>query len=449
MHRADRAHLVRRLGAPALVALLGAAPLAAQQRDTTAPPPRAVTLAQAIKLAEQVQPRVVQAQANVEDAGARLRTAKGQYLPNLQFSSSGSNFRAGGAPRLDQATGQIIPGGSSSTSLSTNLSASLDLFTGFRRGADVRSARASTAAADASLVDARFQQRLATTTAFFGALSNAELKRVREASVKRAEEQLKVSVAKLHAGSATRSDSLRSLVTLGTAQLQLVQADAQLAASEAALARLIGAPGRVAALDDSTFHRVITSIDTAALLSDARAASPQVRAAEASAAAADASVRSARSAYWPSLTLAANTGFNGNNSQDYRLYNSRQVSLQLSWSLFNRFNREQQIALQESARDVAVATASDTRRAVESGLIEQIAALDAARTQIDITATSVAAATEDLRVVQERYRLGVATIVDVLTSQEALTQAQVDEVSARYAYLTAKAQIEALIGRDL
>jgi outer membrane protein len=449
MRRADRALLVRRLAAPGLIALLGAAPLTAQQRDTTSPAPRAVTLAQAIKLAEQVQPRVVQAQANVEDAGARLRTAKGQYLPNLQFSSSGSNFRAGGAPRLDQATGQIIPGGSSSTSLSTNLSASLDLFTGFRRGADVRSARASTAAADASLVDARFQQRLATTTAFLGALSNAELKRVREASVTRAEEQLKVSVAKLHAGSATRSDSLRSLVTLGTAQLQLVQADAQLAASEAALARLIGAPGRVAALDDSTFHKVITSIDTAALLSDARAASPQVRAAEASATAADASVRSARSAYWPSLTLAANTGFNGNNSQDYRLYNSRQVSLQLSWSLFNRFNREQQIALQESARDVAVATASDTRRAVESGLIEQIAALDAARTQIDITATSVAAATEDLRVVQERYRLGVATIVDVLTSQEALTQAQVDEVSARYAYLTAKAQIEALIGRDL
>jgi outer membrane protein len=258
-----------------------------------------------------------------------------------------------------------------------------------------------------------------------------------------------VAVAKLHAGSATRSDSLRSLVTLGTAQLQLVQADAQLAASEAALARLIGAPGRVAALDDSTFHKVITSIDTAALLADARAASPQVRAAEATATAADASVRSARSAYWPSLTLAANTGFNGNNAQDYHLYNSRQVSLQLSWSLFNRFNREQQIELQESARDVAVATASDTRRAVESGLIEQIAALDAARTQIDITATSVAAATEDLRVVQERYRLGVATIVDVLTSQEALTQAQVDEVNARYAYLTAKAQIEALIGRDL
>jgi outer membrane protein len=441
MRRADRALLAALLFAPMTAA--------AQQRDSTAPPPRQVTLAQAIKLAEQVQPRVVQAQATLDNAGARLRNAKAQYLPNVQLSSSGSNFRAGGASRLDQATGQIIPGGSSSTSLSTNLSASLDLFTGFRRGADIRSARATSDAADALLVDARFQQRLTTTNAFLDALSNAELRRVREASVRRAEEQLKVSVAKLHAGSATRSDSLRSLVTLGTAQLQLIQADAQVAAAEAALARLIGAPGRVSALDDSSFHKVISAVDTAALMGDARAASPQVRAAQATAAAADASVRSARAAYWPSLTLAANTGFNGNNGTDYHLYNQRQVSLQLSWSLFNRFSREQQIEIQESDRDVAVATASDTRRAVESGLIEQLAALDAARNQIEITVTSVAAATEDLRVVQERYRLGVATIVDVLTSEEALTQAQVDEVSARYAYLRAKAQIEALIGRDL
>ena len=58
---------------------------------------------------------------------------------------------------------------------------------------------------------------------------------VREASVRRAEEQLKVSVAKLRAGSATRSDSLRSLVTLGNARLQLVNAQAALATAEAEL----------------------------------------------------------------------------------------------------------------------------------------------------------------------------------------------------------------------
>ncbi len=69
--------------------------------------------------------------------------------------------------------------------------------------------------------------------------------------------------------------------------------------------------------------------------------------------------------------------------------------------------------------------------------------------RIEITQASVTAATEDLRVVNERYRVGAATILDVLTSQEALATAEVDAVNARFDYLNAKAQIEALIGRQL
>jgi outer membrane protein TolC len=37
----------------------------------------------------------------------------------------------------------------------------------------------------------------------------------------------------------------------------------------------------------------------------------------------------------------------------------------------------------------------------------------------------------------------------LLTSQEALSQAEVDVVNARFDYLRAKAQLEALIGRNL
>jgi outer membrane protein TolC len=79
----------------------------------------------------------------------------------------------------------------------------------------------------------------------------------------------------------------------------------------------------------------------------------------------------------------------------------------------------------------------------------RLAELDAARARIEITQTSVVAAGEDLRVQQERYRLGASTIVDVLTSQEALNQAEVDVVNARFDYLRARAQLQALIGRNL
>ena len=160
-------------------------------------------------------------------------------------------------------------------------------------------------------------------------------------------------------------------------------------------------------------------------------------------------MRAARSAYWPSLTLAANTGWNASRSQDYTFFNQRQVSLRMSWNLFNGFDRELTIAQREASFDVAQATAADERRAVMAELTQRLAELDAARSKIDITGTSVAAATEDLRVQQERYRLGVATIVDVLTSQEALNQAEVDVVNARFDYLRAKAQLDALMGRTL
>jgi outer membrane protein TolC len=410
---------------------------------------RAVTLADAIKLAEQTQPAVVQAQGQVQTAAAQRRSAWGAFLPSLTASSSGSDFYSEGASRIDPVTGQVLSGNTTNRSVNASLRASVDLFTGFRRGADLKAARAGQAEAEAGLVDARFQQALATTNQFFDALSDAQLVGVRESSVKRAEEQLKVSVAKLHAGSATRSDSLRSLVTLGSAQLDLIQARTDLATAEAALARLVGETGRVRAIDDSAFHRVVGALDTATIRQEAESRSPRIQTAVAGTTVAQANLRASRAAYWPSLTLGANTSWNGSRADDYALFNQRQVSLALSWDIFNGFDRELTIAQRVASLDVAEATAADERRAVDAELTQRLAELDAARSKIDITATSVTAATEDLRVQQQRYQLGASTIVDVLTSQEALNQAEVDVVNARFDYLRAKAQLEALIGRTL
>jgi len=408
-----------------------------------------VTLTEALRLADRVQPDVVKAASGVRTAGAQRRSAWGAYLPTLSASSSASSFFSEGTSRIDPITGQLTSGNSSNRSLSTSLSANVDLFTGFRRGAEMRAARANEEAASASLIDAHFQQALSTTNQFLDALAAAQLVQVREASVRRAEEQLKTSIAKLRAGSATRSDSLRSLVTLGSARLDLIQSRTDLATAEAGLARLVGAVGRVAAADDSSFHQVTAAVDTQALRAAVDSQSPRVRSAVAGATAARADVTAARSSYWPSLVLGAGTGWNASRANDYAFLNQRQVSLQLNWNLFNRFDRELAISQREAAYDLAQATAEDERRGVQAELTRRIAELDAARSKIDITQTSVVAAREDLRVQQERYRLGVATIVDVLTSQEALDQAEVDVVTARFDYLRAKAQIEALIGRTL
>ncbi len=431
-----------RLGA-LLLLLLGAGAYPLQAQVPT------VTLEEAVRRAKQAQPSVVQARGSVRSAEAQVRSAKGAYLPNLTANSSGATSFSAGPSRTDPVTQEIINGDRTSRSITMGVSASVDLFTGFRRGADSRTAKATRTAAEASLTDQEFQAELVATQQFFDALAAQELVGVRQASVKLAEQQLAISVAKLRVGQATRSDSLRSLVNLGTARSNLVTARSDVARTQAVLGRTLGLDGRVQAADDSAFYQTSLVPDTVALTEEALSRSPQVQASEANTQAASASVKAARAQYYPTVALSGSTSWNGSNGNDYQLFSNRQVTLGLTWPIFNRFQREQTIETRLANLDNAEATAADAKRAVQSSLTTQYAALDAARVRIDISRTSIEAAQEDLRVVNARYQAGAATILDVLTSQEALAQAQVDAVNARFDYLKAKAQIEALIGRHL
>lgn len=408
-----------------------------------------VTLAEALERANRVQPSVVQAFGTVRNAAARQRSATGAFIPSLNLNSGIGRSYSEGPQRVDPNTGQVISGNSTNQSITNSISSNVDLFTGFRRGNEKKAANANRTAAEAGLLNARYTLQLTTTNQFFDVLAAEQLLRVREASVRRAEEQLKVSVALLHAGRGIRPDSLRSVVTLGNAQLNLINAQTALATAEANLGRLVGEDGPVGAVDDSTLYMVLPAVDTAALRAEAMAQAPSVKAAEASAASARAAIGVAKASYFPTLNLSANLSLNGSRANDYDFLQGRQFNLGLSWPIFNRFQREQSIVSSQVSAENAEASAAEARRQVVASFTADIAALEAARLRISITQTSVLAATEDLRVQQERYRLGAATIVDVLTSQEALDQAEVDAVTARFDYVRARAQISALIGRPL
>jgi outer membrane protein len=426
-------------------AILVARPLAAQQADTLvsrtiAPATERIALTEALRRAERIQPATVSARGTARNADAQQRSAYAAFLPNLNANSNASSSVSEGSDPFDGRTRK---------SVSVGLSGSVDLWTGLRRGADIAAANANDRSAQAGMVTARFSVQQQTTAAFLDALAARQTVEVRASSVRRAQEQLKVSVAKLRAGSTTRSDSLRSEVNLGNARIQLLNAEIQQATAEANLGRLVGATGRVAAEDDPAFGTMV-AIDTTGLRAEAHAGAPGVLSAEANADAAKAQLRAAYSAYSPTLNLSGNYSFSGggpNFAAD--LFNSRSLSLGLSWPIFNRFQREQTVATRHSSVDLAEAQAGEARRAVDANLTQRLTELTAATLRIEISRASVQAANEDLRVIGERYRLGAATIVDLLTSQESLTQAEVDAVNARFDYLRSKAQLEALIGRSL
>ena len=425
-----------------ILAVTLAAPAPAQQ----APAPRhlEVTLAEAIQRAQQVQPAMVQALGTERSAGASQRSALGSYLPTVSVNASTAKGNTG---RTDNNTGLFIP---PVRSYSGSFSANVELFDGFRRIANVRAASASQDAAGAGVVNQRFQVTLQTKQAFYNALATEELVRVAESQVRRAQQQLQISVEKLRAGSATRSDSLRSTVDYGNARIALLQAQANLATAQANLGRQVGVDQPVRAVPDSALPALPdTTVLRASPLDDA----PQVRQTEAQASAARAQVWTARAQYWPSLTVSYSDNRQGTKSPQVPLFDNFPDSYSwrfgVTWTLFNGFVREQQQVSASVARDNAEATAADTRRQVNAQLTQQIAAMTTAYAKIDIARANVAAATEDLRVQNERYRVGAATILDVLTSQTALTTAEGNLVQSRFDYLIARAQVEALLGRAL
>jgi outer membrane protein TolC len=175
--------------------------------------------------------------------------------------------------------------------------------------------------------------------------------------------------------------------------------------------------------------------------------------AEAAERGASASLWATRGQYWPTLTAGYATSSQGFTEPwqgfDAGNRNVNQFRIGLSWTLFNGFQREQATASSAVDLDLARAQTADTRRQIDAALTQQLAALFTAYAQVTIAAANVTAATEALRVQQERYKVGAAILLDLLTAESNLTQAAVNDVQVRYNYLIARAQVEALVGHPL
>jgi outer membrane protein len=432
---------VRRL---TLVLACCVVPLAAASQQQ-----RSVTLAEAIALAVRADPAVVQAEGSARLAGASVRSTWGEFLPRIGSTATYGKSFSSLPSRTDPLTGEVISGNVTTGSLNVGANASLDLFTGFRRGADLNAARANLSDADASLADARAQSALRTSNQFIQTLQTADLVRVQQDAIRRAEDKLAIANAKLATRAATIADSLGAVVDVARARAQLLTQQRNLTEAEATLARLVGFDGRVSAVADSSLFQVTVVSDTAALMTEAMSRSPAVISAEAKVRSARAQVGIYKSVYWPSLLLSGSTSLNGSSQSSYDLSSTRGFNLGVSWNLFNGFVRERNLVQAHANHDAAQATAANARRVVGAGLTTQLAALSIAEQRIALTAMSLDAARASARVQTERYRLGSIGIIELNLAQDALSNAETEAINARYEYLRAKAQIEAILGRQL
>lgn len=418
--------------------------------------PRPIALDEAVRLARRNAPASVQSQNAIRQAAGTVRQRYAAFLPTLSMSAGASTAEGFSLAQVrDPAdTNRFISvprGFDTPWNGNHGLNANLQLFGGGNRIFQLQQARAQLDAAEAADVTQDFAIALQVKQQYYAVLAARETRLAAQRQLESAEQQLRASTARVQAGAATRSDSLRTSIQVGNARLAILNADNSLANANAALSRLIGSESLVTADPSSEGSDAVSMADDELMSLAER--SPAVVQARANEVAAKHGNRSTWSQYLPTVSVSMGRSYSGR-PDEFQLWgdpdlNRTNTNYSISWNLFNGLNREQQGLQARIAVENAEAQLRDARLNARQQMIQQVGAFRTAEVRVQIQLASVAAGEEDLRVQQERYALGASTLLDVLNSQTTLDQARRDLIQARLDARTAKAQIEALIGRDL
>ena len=411
---------------------------------------RKISLAEAIQMAQQNSPDAIQAEGTERTSKAARVSAVGAILPSATLSAGHVVQLGGGLTRLNQNGEQITV--AQKPTNNTGLSLNMTLFDGGQRLYDLRTANYQIAAAEANRVAVKYNIALGVKQQYFAVLAALESQDAADLQMAQATEQFKASVARVRAGAATRSDSLRGVIQIGNAQLAQITAASAKEAAEAALTRLVGSPVPVTA-DPASVQENMSALPDSAQLAVLALTGPAVQQAQANLDVAEESRKASKATYLPSLSASYSRSGSGTDPQfgfgsDPYTYSGR-LSFQLSYPIFNNFAREEQVVRAKVAEVNAQSAFRDSQLAAVQSLTQNIGAIRSASQRVAIQAASVAAAKEDVRVQQQRYNIGASTLLDLITSQAALATAEQALIQARYDYRIARAQLEALIGRDL
>jgi outer membrane protein TolC len=415
--------------------------------DSTMPYPQ-LTLAQVVERALSVSPLVASGTGSVHIARADKRVAAGAYIPTLIATSAATRSDV---QSVSSASSASSGGRSILSSRTYGLATAVDLFTGGRRRANEAVASANLRAAGSTLVYDRYAVMLVAEQQFYEVIRATDLVQVARAGLAQAEQLVRFTTDMFRAGTVTRSDLLRAQLQSTTMQEQLLAATDTLAAASYALGWLVGVDGAVGAKADSASEAIRPlAFDDSTIVRLAVEASPRVAVAEDIAAATKAALQAARTLYVP--TISATAGRNWATSARVAPGAPAPgwtVTVGTSFPMFNGFQREDAVTRAEVSAYVARVTVSDTRRSTRASAAQLLGALSTTTAAISLGAEAVRSAREVLRVQTVRYRAGISTMLDVLTSEAALLQAEYSLTRAQHAYHTTRAALEALVGRSL
>jgi multidrug efflux system outer membrane protein len=242
-----------------------------------------------------------------------------------------------------------------------------------------------------------------------------------------AQEQVTLTRLRLDNGIAPRTDLRQAEQILAAAEADIAQQTAALAQDRNALQLLVGAPLDEAllpqSLDDAgdAVRALPAGVDSAILLRR-----PDVMQAEYSLRAANAEIGAARAALFPRITLTGLAGLSSNSLST--LFSGAafnySAGANVRYSLFAGGAARAGVAQSEAQRDAAVAAYEAAIQTAFRDVADALARRGTITAQLQANRAFVAAAEDNFRLADMRYRGGVDSFLVSLDAQRAAYQAQ-------------------------
>jgi len=353
------------------------------------------------------------AEAQFEQARAVVQQNRSQYFPTVNASVSPSQNRLSrNAPNVTPATKVNY----TDLVLPVDVSYEIDLWGRIRH--TVENARANAQATAADLESASLSIHAELATDYFQARTlDAEI-RLLDSTVAAYQKAMELTQNRYNGGIASQVDVAQAQTQLETTRAQEIDLGVQRAQFEHAIAVLTGQPPSTFSLAAMELHATPPVIPPG-IPAELLQRRPDIAAAERRVAAANAQIGVARAAYFPSLTLNADAGFESASVTNWLSGPSGFAAAGLTAleTLFDAGRRRAISEQAEAAYDQSVANYRQTVLTAFQEVEDSLAALRILEQEATTQAGAVTAAEHSLSLSNNRYRGGVASYLEVITAQ--------------------------------
>jgi outer membrane protein len=403
-------------------------------------PVNAETIKGAMAKAYANNPDINAARAGLRATDESVTIAKAGYRPQVSAVATYSRTFLSGVNNLN---GNDLVG----TSQSIGLNITQQIFDGFQTLNRINAANASVYATREQLRGTEMQILFSAAQAYANVALYQEIVASRRQNLGFLNEQLKAANARLQVGEGTRTDVSQSEAQSAAARALLAAAQAQLKQSQAVYYQIVGDKPTGIKQAGAATGGIARSIDSAVALGLQQ--HPSILAAEHAVEAAGYQVKTAQGAMLPGVALQGSVARNfATPSNSQNTYNSAGFGAQVTIPLYKGGAEYGGIRQAKETLDQQTIKVDSARLAVQQAIVSAYAQLEASRASIAANKAQLSAANMALSGVMEERKVGQATTLDVLTSQqtvlnarEGLAQAQHDLVVASYSVLTATGQL--------